>query len=121
MAQQDPPIPELDVDHYRDLLEAQRAELTADDALSQETADTVELDQTRQGRLSRMDAMQQQAMAAETHRRRGFELQRIAAALKRIEKGEYGFCLSCAEPIALGRLEIDPASTRCIQCAEKGP
>ena len=44
----------------------------------------VELDQTKVGRLSRMDAMQSQAMAKETQRRRKNDITRIDAAIKRI-------------------------------------
>jgi DnaK suppressor protein len=77
----------------------------------------VELDQTRVGRLSRMDALQDQAMALETDRRRGIEIERIEAALKRIEDGDYGFCLSCGEDIPAKRLELDPATPVCVDCA----
>jgi DnaK suppressor protein len=79
----------------------------------------VELDQTRQGRLSRMDAMQQQAMAAETARRRALELTRIDAALARVDSGDFGLCVRCDEEIAPRRLEIDPAATLCIGCADQ--
>ena len=109
----------LKTDHFRDLLITRREELLADIATGKPAGETVELDQTRQGRLSRMDSMQQQAMARETGRRREIELKRIAAALRRIDSGEYGECLSCGEPIQAGRLEIDPAVTQCISCAEK--
>ena len=77
----------------------------------------VELDQTRIGRLSRMDALQDQAMALETDRRRGLEIERIEAALKRIEDGDYGYCLSCGEEIPAKRLELDPATPVCVDCA----
>ena len=83
-------------------------------------AQTVELDQTRQGRLSRMDAMQAQAVSAETNRRRQAELQRIEAALARLDEGEFGYCEECGEPISLGRLRFDPSTPRCIACAERG-
>lgn len=83
------------------------------------SANTVELDQTRQGRLSRMDALQQQAMSQETNRRREQELQRITAALARIESGDYGYCVTCGQEIDFGRLEINPTATQCIRCAEK--
>ncbi|MDZ7754418.1 MAG: TraR/DksA family transcriptional regulator [Gammaproteobacteria bacterium] len=109
---------ELDLGHFRALLEARREELLRDSEGAAAAADTVELDQTRQGRLSRMDAMQQQAMAKATNQRRGGELQRIAAALKRIDDGDYGVCVVCDEPIAAGRLEVNPTATRCIRCAE---
>jgi DnaK suppressor protein len=117
MPHQASPAHELDLEHFRALLTARRAELIEDDNLAQGAADTVELDQMRQGRLSRMDAMQQQAMAAETHRRRALDLKRVAAALARIDSGEYGYCLTCGEPIAPRRLEFDPAASECIRCA----
>ena len=77
----------------------------------------VELDQTSVGRLSRMDALQGQAMSKEQGRRRELELQKISAALRRIEAGDYGYCLDCDEPIAIQRLTLDPAATLCISCA----
>ena len=115
-----PPDP-LDLSFFRALLLSRREELLADDALSREAAETVELDQARQGRLSRMDALQQQAMAAETQRRRNLEIKRIEAALRRIDDGGYGCCLSCGEEIARARLEFDPAATQCVACAETAP
>ena len=88
---------------------------------AQETGDqaeqTVELDQTRVGRLSRMDAMQAQAMSKETGRRRRQKLIQIEAALRRIEGDDYGFCQDCGEEIAPARLEVDPAVLLCIDCA----
>ena len=80
----------------------------------------VELDQTRVGRLSRMDALQDQAMALETDRRRHAELGRIEAALKRLEDGDYGWCLSCGEQIPAKRLELDPTVALCVDCAAQG-
>jgi DnaK suppressor protein len=75
------------------------------------------LDQTQQGRLSRMDAMQQQAMAAETVRRRQREISALTAALQRLQAGEYGYCLNCGEPIGEARLALDPAAAFCISHA----
>ena len=82
-------------------------------------ADTVELDQTRQGRLSRMDALQGQAMSQALNERRDIELQKIGSALQRIESGDYGYCVSCGGAIARQRLQLDPATPLCIECAEK--
>ena len=77
----------------------------------------VELDQTRVGRLSRMDALQGQAMAQETARRRDNEVARIDAALKRVDDDEYGYCLACGEKIAAKRLVLDPMAAVCVTCA----
>ena len=77
----------------------------------------VQLDQTSVGRLSRMDAMQRQAMAQETERRRHNDLRRIEAALDRISSGEYGYCISTGEPIPKARLELDPAVATIVRTA----
>lgn len=84
-----------------------------------EASQTVALDQTRVGRLSRMDALQGQAMSKEGERRRAMELQRIHAALARIDSGEFGCCLACGEAIAGPRLDFDPSTPLCIDCAAK--
>ena len=77
----------------------------------------VKLDQTQQGRLSRMDAMQQQAMAQAEQRRRGAERTRIRAALERLDEGEWCWCVTCGEEIAEGRLRNDPGVATCVGCA----
>jgi DnaK suppressor protein len=100
------------------LLQIQQ-ELQSLKATGDEAAGVVELDQTSVGRLSRMDALQGQAMSKEAGRRRQLELQKIAGALRRIENGDYGYCLSCDEPIARERLQFDPAASLCIACASK--
>ncbi len=78
----------------------------------------VELDQQSVGRLSRMDAMQIQAMAQALEARRQGRLQLIDAALRRLEDGDYGYCVNCGEKIPVGRLSIDPTISRCIDCAQ---
>jgi DnaK suppressor protein len=80
----------------------------------------VELDQQSVGRLSRMDALQVQAMAQKTERRRQTRMAALRAALKRIDDGTFGACLACGEDIAPKRLEFDPASATCIDCAGGG-
>ena len=79
-----------EIEVYRARLLAMRSEI--EELLESQGTETgpVQLDQTSVGRLSRMDAMQRQAMAQETERRRHNDLRRIDAALKRIETGEEG-------------------------------
>ena len=86
---------------------------------NEQASAVVELDQSKVGRLSRMDAMQAQAMSLASGRRREMMLQRIEAALRRVDKDGYGYCQSCEEPIAEKRLEFDPATLFCVNCAEK--
>lgn len=100
---------------YRDRIAARIAALRGDDPPSASL--DVALDQSRVGRLSRMDAMQIQQMELELRRRRERELQALQRALTRIDEGEYGYCLECGEEINPNRLDIDPAATLCIRCA----
>ncbi|MEQ8356983.1 MAG: TraR/DksA family transcriptional regulator [Kiloniellaceae bacterium] len=115
----DEPV-EFDLSFFRDRLIARRSELLEWAASSAESRKPVELDQTRVGRLSRMDALQNQAMSLETERRRKLELQRIEASLKRLEDGDYGYCVTCGEQIPLRRLELDPTLPTCVHCASSG-
>jgi len=103
--------------NFRERLDQEAAELRAADADTADDRAPVELDQTQVGRLSRMDAMQQQAMAEAQSRRRTGRLKAIEAALKRIAADDYGWCVECGEEIPLGRLKLDPCATRCVDCA----
>lgn len=109
----------MDTEYYRQKLLNLQDGLQQIDESSKEAASTVELDQTRVGRLSRMDALQGQAMSRATRQRREIELQRIAVALQRLESGDYGYCVECDNEIASARLDIDPAAPLCINCASK--
>lgn len=107
------------LEHFRELLKAQRQALLATKDAARDSTKPVMLDQASVGRLSRMDAMQGQAMALETQRRRDLQLRRIHAALSRMQSGDYGLCTACEEEIALPRLQADPASGLCIACASR--
>lgn len=106
----------FDPKQTRDRLNALKAETIALSKRSQEERQAVQLDQQSVGRLSRMDAMQQQAMAQAQERNRAATLVRIDQAFKLIEQGEYGYCLSCGDEIAEKRLEIDPTASHCVAC-----
>lgn len=107
----------MNLDKYRKLLLARKTELMDLVKSHEEDSATVELDQTMVGRLSRMDAIQGQAMAEEVKRRRDNELSRIGAALGRMDEDEYGYCLNCGDDIAEERLELDPSISLCNKCA----
>lgn len=86
--------------------------------ISSESGDTVELDQTKVGRLSRMDAMQQQEMSHAC--RAGYQkrLKDVQLALLNLKQGEYGWCDHCGENIDVRRLEVKPESRFCVKCQE---
>jgi DnaK suppressor protein len=100
-------------------LRARRAELAGLAAAHEGDRRPVALDQTRIGRLSRMDAIQEQAMAVEVERRRELELARVDAALERLASGAYGECVTCDEPIEPRRLAFDPSTPLCLACAKR--
>jgi len=108
---------EPDIKHFRQRLLEAREDILALQETRDGASGTVHLDQSSVGRLSRMDALQQQAMAQSGQQRAKEALLRIEAALRRCEDGSYGYCLDCDEPIDPRRLEFDPATPRCVQCA----
>ena len=110
--------PDLEMASVVRRLHALRAELLEQSDASRDARDTVMLDQTSVGRLSRMDALQGQAMAKAEEERRQLALRRITSALERIDRGEYGECIACGDWIATRRLEQDPLVLKCIDCAE---
>lgn len=105
-------------DEAKRLLEEELRAIDLEDALGAEDQKTVTLDQQSVGRLSRMDALQRQAMAQATARRRAARRQRITAALSRLEEGEFGYCQDCGEDIAEGRIRLDPTASLCMSCAK---
>lgn len=101
---------------FRARLEAERVEIEDARVAGAEARAIVELDQDMQGRLSRMDAMERQAMAEANEQRRILRLKQIGAALARMDAGEYGFCMDCGEEIAPARLDAEPCVLKCGDC-----
>lgn len=108
-------LTDAQIGELRRALEALEAELEQALAGSEEGARVVSLDQPI-GRLSRMDAIQQQNMAAASRRQQELRLGQVRVALRAIEDGEYGDCKSCDEPIALRRLTARPETPFCLRC-----
>jgi RNA polymerase-binding transcription factor len=106
-----------DAETVRARLETVRRKLVSDSRLAGDAHKAVELDQQVVGRLSRMDAMQAQAMAQAQEKKRQHDLVRIDMALRRLEAGDYGYCAECGEEIPEARLAIDPMAERCVKCA----
>ena len=109
---------DIDFKYFKKHLKERLAAITAEQERQKEESAPVELDQARVGRLSRMDAMQQQAMSQAVARLTDQERQRIQSALGRIESGDYGYCIICDEEIAEGRLRFDSSVLMCISCAQ---
>ena len=106
-----------DIDHLVAIICSEMDQLKHLSETAKDSRVPVTLDQQSVGRLSRMDALQQQSMELATEERRQHRLATLAAALRRVKSGDYGFCLKCDDKIAAGRLAVDPAVTLCIDCA----
>ena len=109
---------ELDHNYFKKRLTERHKTILADKETAKKNTAPKELDQTSVGRLSRMDAMQQQQMAKASARLTDQERRRIETALKRIDTEEYGYCILCDEDIAVKRLEFDPSLLTCISCGQ---
>lgn len=107
------------MDSMKRKLVAMRQELERIADAGDDPAAVVQLDQTKVGRLSRMDALQAQAMARASGQRRAALLREIGAALRRIDDGCYGECERCETAIDPRRLEADPTARLCIDCASR--
>jgi len=107
----------IDIEKAKIRLNDRRRDLLSLSQISKEARDTVELDQQAVGRLSRMHAMQQQAMAEAQERARQLDLTRIEMAERRMNEGDYGYCIECDEEIPDARLAIDPMAEKCVRCA----
>ena len=88
-------------------------------SINQESVDVVQLDQTLVGRVSRMDAMQQQSMAVSTRKKAQLRLQKVKLALAAGESGGYSYCRQCDEPIGFPRLNAQPEANLCLDCQGK--
>lgn len=86
--------------------------------LDEVAAETVELDQSKVGRLSRIDALQQQAMAQASSEAHHQQLAKVHRAMQKLEEGEYGYCEECGKPIPFKRLQIQPESDFCVECLQ---
>lgn len=111
------PTPEALRARFMPLLQAELAQLRAQSSGTAADRAPVALDQQSVGRLSRMDAMQAQSMAAAMEERRKNRIARIIDALRRLEEDDFGFCDDCGAFIGEGRLAVDPIVRRCISCA----
>ena len=100
-------------------LEALRASLRTQLGDDTDRSKAPELDQSRMGRVSRIDAIQQQQMAAAGLRRAKQRLQRVQAAIERYDEDpeSYGICPFCEEEIRFRRLKAFPDIVQCVQCA----
>ena len=108
----------MDVQNYKDALLKKRVEILGTGGIKPLQASME--NNTRQG-----DMADQASGNNEVHIQLKLKqtdakiLQAIEEALERIQKGTYGVCRDCGEPIAEPRLNAIPWTRVCIVCKEK--
>jgi DnaK suppressor protein len=104
---------EADVDKCRALLIAKREEIVG---VSPRREDLWIVQSNEQ--IETVQLAGQREFVARTLERGAKSLMQIAAALKRIDKGEFGICLDCEEPISPKRIAAVPWAAYCLHCQE---
>ena len=98
------------------LLKLKAVDLKSQLESTKHNSEPVTLDQQSVGRVSRIDAIQQQQMSVANREQSALLLTQVSAALQRAESGDYGVCLECGESIGFARLEVQPSSQYCLEC-----
>ena len=112
----DAELTQAQIDELKALLQGLKQSLSSHLAQTRTDTRPVTLDQQSVGRVSRIDAIQQQQMAVASHDQASQQLKQVIQALHRIETDEYGFCLTCAEPVLFARLQAQPIAGLCLKC-----
>lgn len=99
-----------------DLLEKQKVELQQQLENTEADSQPVTLDQQSVGRVSRIDAIQQQQMALASREHNKNLLIAVNKSLNRANNEEYGYCLECGEAIGFKRLQVQPYAEFCLDC-----
>lgn len=113
---------ELDATQLRELqriLQVLQQELTLAIENDLGQSNPVTLDQQSVGRVSRIDAIQQQQMAKATRRQQQQQLRQVSRAIDELAQGDYGYCQQCGELIAFARLKVRPESVLCVRCQQE--
>ncbi|MFT4815857.1 MAG: DnaK suppressor protein [Pseudohongiellaceae bacterium] len=103
----------------RSLLQANKTKLEQQLLDAESATGVVTLDQSTVGRVSRVDAMQQQSMAVSTRAKAESTLRKVLIALKRIDREDFGYCGQCDEPIQFNRLKVQPQASHCLKCQDQ--
>ena len=69
------------------------------------------------GRVSRMDAINNKAVAEAALRQAEDKLMRLQIMLTKVAEPNFGKCARCGSPIPLARLLLMPQSNFCVNCA----
>ena len=106
------------ISELKEALLALRGELNRLLDATREGTRPVDLDEPI-GRLTRMDAIQQQTMTMANRRSHDIRLRQVVQALSALERDVYGLCRRCEDPIGYPRLKARPESPYCLDCQDE--
>lgn len=95
-----------------------RAELEHFLAITRDATRPVDLNEPI-GRLTRIDAIQQQGISAASRHRNDIRLRQVVQALNAMDRDSYGLCRKCEDPISYPRLKAGPESPYCLECQDE--
>lgn len=101
------------------MIKEQMSDLESRLVMTAESSKTVELDQALAGRISRIDAIQQQKIAQAGLNRAKANLIKLTRTLQQIDSEGFGYCQECGEAIGMARLQIKPESSFCVECQQE--
>ena len=106
-----------DVARFKEVLEGLQAELL--ERIRKTQADTTETEDSDAPDLGdrALKTMNRDLLNSVTTSERDM-LRRMKDALKRIDRGEFGKCIHCGQPVQPGRLEAIPWAKHCVDCQE---
>lgn len=113
------PLSESQLAELRDELDAELTRLRRTLVSTEEAAKPVLLDQSALGRLSRVDALQNQHLEKDMLDRHRARESEVLEALRRLDDGTYGICETCGQPIPYGRLLVMPEARSCATCGPR--
>ena len=103
-----------DLNAFRQMLEAKRAELSAGTA----NRDEIRIENAAED-FDRIQQRMNREVAIRNLDRESRLLKSVEEALDRIETGAFGVCLGCEEEIPEKRLRAVPWASHCLSCQEK--
>ncbi|MGE4559881.1 MAG: RNA polymerase-binding protein DksA [Desulfobulbus sp.] len=105
---------EKDLLRFKELLEKMKAEINSDveETLNEMTSQTGNIPDPNDRATIESD----RSFELRIRGRERKLIEKIDAALNRIEEGTYGICAGCGEDIAVKRLEARPVAQFCIDC-----
>lgn len=109
-------MPELDKTEIRAKIETEVAKTEKQISEYKDLTQPVEPENAI-GRISRMDAINNKSVIEAALRKSKDKLYKLNVVLSKLKDDDFGICISCKQPIPLGRILVMPQSRTCVKCS----